>query len=157
VSFDVSLPSRETREPGSQTEPGSTKGRKPIRSDAMNGGIRGAMKHVAEHAASIVKLELELAGLELKKKVASLGIGIALGIAAAIFGLLMLGFLFATVAAAFATFLSTWLALLLVTVILLVLSGTLGALAVARIKKATPPVPEQAIREAKLTQEALKR
>ena len=123
----------------------------------MNGGIRGAMKQVAEHAASIVKLELELAGLELKKKVAALGIGIALAITAAVLGLFMLGFLFATIAAAFATFLSTWLALLLVTVILLVLTVTLGALAVARIKKATPPVPEHAIREAKLTQEALKR
>jgi len=123
----------------------------------MNGGIRGAAKQVAEHASSIAKLELELAGLELKKKVAALGLGLALGIGAAILGLLMLGFLFATIAAAFATFLSTWLALLVVTVILLILTGVLGLLALGLIKKATPPVPEQAIREAKLTQEALKR
>jgi uncharacterized membrane protein YqjE len=123
----------------------------------MNGGIRGAAKQVAEHASSIAKLELELAGLELKKKVAALGLGLALGIGAAILGLLMLGFLFATIAAAFATFLSTWLALLVVTVILLILTGVLGLLALGRFKKATPPVPEQAIREAKLTQEALKR
>ena len=123
----------------------------------MDGGIRGAAKQVADHASSIVKLELELAGLELKKKVAAFGLGIALAICAAIFGLLMIGFLFATIAAAFATFLSTWLALLVVTVILLVLSGVLGALAVRLIKKATPPVPEQAIREAKLTREVLKR
>ena len=122
-----------------------------------NGGVSGAAKQVAEHASSIAKLELELAGLELKKKVAALGTGIGLGIGAAIFGLFMLGFLFATIAAAFATFLSTWLALLVVTAILLVLSGTLGALALGRIKQGTPPVPEQAIREAKLTQEALKR
>jgi len=123
----------------------------------MNGGIRGAAKQVAEHASSIAKLELELAGLELKKKVAALGLGLALGIGAPILGLLMLGFLFATIAAAFATFLSTWLALLVVTVILLILTGVLGLLALGRFKKATPPVPEQAIREAKLTQEALKR
>ena len=84
----------------------------------MNGGIRGAAKQVAEHASSIAKLELELAGLELKKKVAALGLGLALGIGAAILGLLMLGFLFATIAAALATFLSTWLALLVVTAIL---------------------------------------
>ena len=69
----------------------------------------------------------------------------------------MLVFLFATIAAAFATFLSTWLALLVVTAILLALTGTLGVLALGRIKKGTPPVPEQAIREAKLTGEALKR
>ena len=122
-----------------------------------NGGVGGAAKQVAEHASSIAKLELELAGLELKKKLASLGIGIALGIGAALFALFMLVFLFATIAAAFATFLSTWLALFVVTAILLALAGTLGVLALGRIKKGTPPVPEQAIREAKLTGEALKR
>lgn len=123
----------------------------------QRGGVGGAAKQVAEHTSSIAKLELELAGLELKQKVAALGIGIGLGAGAAVFGLLTLGFLFATIAAAFATFLSTWLALLVVTGILLVLSGTLGTLARGRIKKGTPPVPEQAIREAKLTQAALKR
>lgn len=122
-----------------------------------NGGLGGAVKRVAEHASSIAKLELELAALELKKKIAALGIGIGLAIGAAILGLFMLGFLFATIAAVFATFLSTWLALLLVTVILLVLAGTLGMLALGKIRKGTPPLPEQAIREAKLTQEALKR
>lgn len=122
-----------------------------------NGGVGGAAKQVAEYASSIARLELELAGLELKKKLAALGIGIGLGIGAAIFALFMLGFLFATIAAAFATFLSTWLALLVVTAILLLLAGTLGMLALGRIKKGTPPVPEQAIREAKLTGEAMKR
>ena len=52
--------------------------------------------------------------------------------------------------------LDTWLALLLVTVGLLALAGLLGLLALSRIKKGTPPVPEQAIREAKLTTEALR-
>jgi uncharacterized membrane protein YqjE len=122
-----------------------------------NGGVGGAAKQVAEHASSIARLELELAALELKQKLASLGIGIGLGIGAALFALFMLGFLFTTIAAAFATFLSTWLALLVVTAILLALAATLGLLALGRIKKGTPPVPEQAIREAKLTGEALKR
>ncbi len=122
-----------------------------------NGGVGGAAKQVAEHASSIARLELELAGLELKQKVVALGIGIGLGLGAVIFAVFMLGFLFATIAAAFATFLATWLALLVVTVILLVLAATLGVLARGRFKKGAPPVPEQAIREAKLTQEALKR
>jgi hypothetical protein len=39
---------------------------------------------------------------------------------------------------------------------LFLLAGLLGMLALGRIKKGTPPVPEQAIREAKLTQTALK-
>jgi hypothetical protein len=100
---------------------------------------------------------MELAALELKKKVTSLALGIGFGVGAALFGLFAMGFAFATIAAAFATFLSTWLALLIVAGILLGLSGMLGLLALGRLKKATPPVPKQAIQEAKLTTEALKR
>jgi uncharacterized membrane protein YqjE len=124
---------------------------------AQNGGVGGAAKTVAEHASAIAKLELELAGLELKKKVAAIGVGIGMGVGAGLFGVFALGFLFATIAAVFATFLSTWLALLLVTVLLLVIAGVLGVLALKSIRKGTPPVPEQAIQEAKLTSSALKR
>jgi uncharacterized membrane protein YqjE len=118
--------------------------------------LGSAAKEVAERASALVRLELELAKLEVGRKVASLGAGIALGIGAALFALYALGFLFATIAAALATFLSTWLALLIVTVFLLLLAAVLGVLALGRIRKGTPPVPEQAIAEAKLTGEALK-
>lgn len=123
---------------------------------SADGGVGGAAKQVAEHASSIAKLELELAILELKKKVVALGLGIGLGLGAAIFALFMLGFALAAVAAAFATFLSTWLALLIVAGILFLLVGMLGALALGAIKKGTPPVPEQAIMEAKMTSAAIK-
>ena len=39
---------------------------------------------------------------------------------------------------------------------LLLLAGILALIGVSRVKKSSPPVPEQAILEAKLTQEALK-
>ena len=68
----------------------------------------------------------------------------------------VIGFAFATVAAALATTLSTWLALLVTTGILLLLTLALAILGVSRIRKGTPPLPEQAIREARLTTEALK-
>jgi hypothetical protein len=115
-----------------------------------------AAKQVAEHASALARLEMELAALELKRKVTALGVGIGLGIGALIFVLFALGFGFATVAAALATFLSTWLALLIVTGGLLLLGALLGVLALGRIKRGTPPVPKQAIQEAKLTTEALK-
>jgi hypothetical protein len=115
-----------------------------------------AAKQVSQHASAIVRLELELAALELKRKVAALGIGIGLGLGAALMLLFMLGFGLATVAAALATVVSTWLALLIVTGALLGLAGLLGILALGSIKKGTPPVPEQAIEEAKLTSAALK-
>jgi uncharacterized membrane protein YqjE len=119
-------------------------------------GLGTAVKSVAERASAIVRLELELAALELKRKVVSLGLGIALALGAAIFLMFTLGFAFATVAAALATTMSTWLALLVTTGILFLLAAALGVLGLAKIRKGTPPVPEQAIREAKLTTEALK-
>jgi uncharacterized membrane protein YqjE len=121
-----------------------------------NSGLGATTKEVAEHASSLFRLELELATLELKTKATNLGLGIGLGIGAALFALFGLGFLFATIAAALATAMSTWLALLIVTLGLLVITSILALVAVNRIKKGTPPVPEQAIREAKLTTDALK-
>jgi hypothetical protein len=124
---------------------------------AARKGIGGAIRQVAERATNVFKLEVELAQLEVKKKVTSIGIGIGLGLGAAFVGLFGLLFMFATIAAALATFLSVWLALLIVTAVLFGLTGVLGLLAVGRLRKGSPPVPKEALREAKLTSEALKR
>jgi len=119
-------------------------------------GLGAAVKEVAERASAIVRLELELAAMELKRKIFSLGLGIALALAAAIMLLFVVGFAFATIAAALATVVSTWLALLITTGILFLFALALGAVGVLKIKQGSPPVPEQAIREARLTTEALK-
>jgi hypothetical protein len=118
--------------------------------------VSDAVRNVAERATSVARLEAELALLELKEKVVALGLGIAFAVGAGVFGLFALGFGFAAVAAALATFLPTWLALLVVTAALGALAGLLVLLAVGRFKQGTPPVPEQAIREAKLTTAAIK-
>ena len=128
----------------------------PTHATERNGGLGVAAKQVAEHASSLARLELELAKLEIGRKVAALGIGIGLGLGAALFVLFAIGFLLAAAAAALATTISTWLALLLVGAGLFLLAGLLGVLALGAIKRGTPPVPEQAIHEAKLTQTALK-
>jgi hypothetical protein len=119
-------------------------------------GLGAAARAVSERISSIVRLEIQLAVSELKRKVVALGLGIGLLLGAGIFLLFMLLFAFLTVAAAFATFLSTWLALLITTGILFAIAGLLGFLGITSLAKGTPPVPEQAIAEAKLTTEALK-
>lgn len=124
---------------------------------SANGGIGGAARRVADHARSLVRLELQLAASEIKKKVIALGLGLGLAAAALLFAVLMLIFALATVAAALATFLATWLALLVVTGILLLLAAVCGGLAAGRLKKGASPVPEAAIHEAKLTTEAIRR
>jgi len=119
-------------------------------------GVGAAAKQVAEHASALARLELELAGLELKKKVAALGVGAGLLIAAAVCGVFMLGFGLAALAAGIATAVATWAALLIVTGALGLLAGLLGLFGLGRLRKGTPPLPEQAIAEAKKTTEALR-
>ena len=128
----------------------------PTRETTEPNGVGPAAKQVAEHASSLARLELELAILELKKKAANLGIGIGLGAGGLLFALFALGFTFATIAAALALTMPWWAALLVTTAILFFLAGTLATVGILMIQKATPPVPEQAIAEAKLTSEALK-
>ena len=119
-------------------------------------GLGEAAKQVAEHASALARLELELAALELGRKVKALALGIALALVAAILLLFALGFGLASAAAALAIPLSTWLALLIVAGGLLVAIALIGMLALQQFKRGAPPVPKQAIEEARLTGEAIK-
>jgi putative superfamily III holin-X len=120
------------------------------------GGLGGAAKRIADRARTIVRLELELAKLELQRKVAAIAVGAGLGIAAAVLLLFALGFALAGAAAALETQLSTWASLLIVAGALVLLAGGLGVAALGALRKGTPPVPEQALEEARLTTEALR-
>ncbi len=119
-------------------------------------GVGTAAKDVADHAKALVGLEFELASLELKGKVGALGVGAVLGAGAALLAVFALGFLLAATAAGLATAMATWLALLLVAAGLLVLTGVFAGLALSAFKKGSPPVPEQAIEEARKTGETLR-
>jgi hypothetical protein len=121
-----------------------------------NHHLSAAAKQVAEHASALTRLEVELAQLELKQKAQSLGVGVGLGAGAAVLALYGLGFLLATIAAALALVVDWWLALLIVTGVLFLIAGIAGVIARGRFRNATPPVPEQAIEEAKRTTEAIK-
>lgn len=123
----------------------------------MNGlGLSGATKRVADHARSIVQLEIQLAASELKRKVAALAVGIGLLVGAAVLGLLALLFGLAAATAGIATALPVWLSLLIMFGGLFLLAGMLGAIGAALLRKGSKPVPEQAIAEAQITTEALR-
>ena len=121
-----------------------------------NGGVRDAARQVADRTTAIARLELELALLELKRKATALGIGVGLAVAGGVLAFFMLGFLFATIAAVLATFLPWWLALLIVTLALALGATVCVLVARNRFAAATPPLPEQAIEEAKLTTSTLR-
>ena len=124
----------------------------------MNGGLglSGAARRVADHARSLVRLELELAAAEVKRKLAALAAGIGLVLAAAVLGLLAIVFALAAGAAGIASALPVWEALLVMFGGLIVLAGILAAVGIGLLRKGSPPVPEQALEEAKLTTEALR-
>lgn len=123
----------------------------------MNGmGLSGATRRVADHARSFVRLELQLAAAEMKKRLAALALGIALAASAAVFGLIALAFGLAAATAAIAIALPVWLSLLIMFGGLLLLAGTLGGIGLILLKRGAKPVPEQAVEEARLTTEAIR-
>ena len=128
----------------------------PTRAERGNGGVQAAVHEVAEHARNLARLEVELAATELRRKGAAFGVG---AVSLALGGVLVLfavGFLGAAAAAALAIVLPTWGALLVVGGSFLVVAGILLALGRSRLRRAVPPVPEQAVEEAKLTGAALR-
>jgi hypothetical protein len=119
-------------------------------------GLAAAAGRVADHARRLVTLELELARNELKRKAGVMAFGAGLGAGAVIFALLAVTLLVAAVAAALALVIPVWAALLAVGFGALLLAAGLGMAAVAALKRGAPPVPEQAIEEARFTSAALR-
>lgn len=123
----------------------------------MNGlGLSDAARRVADHAREFVRLEVELAVAELKAKAAALGAGLGILAGAAMFAFLALCFALAAAAAGLATTLAVWESLLIMFGALVLLAGILGAIGAVLLRKASNPMPEQAIEEAQVTTEALR-
>ena len=128
----------------------------PTRATNANGGLSAAAKDVADHASNLANLVKELAALEVKEKMGKLGAGAGLAVGAGLFALFGLGWLIASGSAALALALPWWAALLITAGALFLLAAILGLVGRSMIKKGSPPVPEQAIEEARLTQAVLK-
>lgn len=114
------------------------------------------MKRVASHLASVVRLQKELALVELKHKGAKLGAGVALAVGAGVFAFYAVAFGLATIAAALALVVDWWLALLIVFGVLVLITLVLLLVAVRLLRKAAPLAPTQAIEEGRLTKQVLR-
>jgi uncharacterized membrane protein YqjE len=119
-------------------------------------GVPRAARSTVQRVSNIVRLERELAALELKKKLQRLGIGAGLLGLAAFIALIGIAFLLVTITALIALALPWWAALLIMTVVLFLIAAGLGYLGLQNLKKGSPPVPVQAIEEAQRTQAVLK-
>jgi hypothetical protein len=131
------------------------RGNLPVMPFLRTNGVGYAAKEFVERARSIVRLEIELALLEIKAKLTRIGVGVGLAAGAAVVALFALGFLFAGIAAAIALALPWWASLLIVSATLFGVTALLAFLGIKSIKAGTPPMPEEAIEEARLTTEAI--
>jgi hypothetical protein len=106
-------------------------------------------RHLTELTTRLVRDEVELAKAELDEKAKSAGIGAGMLSAAALTGLYALGALTAAAIMALSTAVDAWLAALIVAGAYAVLAGLVAMVGKARVRRATPPVPERALESAK--------
>lgn len=123
---------------------------------SKNGGVGQAVKEITDRLKTILTLEIELAKLEVSRKIAAFAVGIGMLVGAAVLALYAVGFLLAALASGLDTWLPHWLSDLAVGLGLLFVLVLPLAL-IGKKKLSTPPVPKRAIHEAKLTSEVLKK
>jgi hypothetical protein len=115
---------------------------------------------VSEHASTLVREEIELAKAEVSAKVAKLGRGAVVGVAAGTFAFLALILILHGIAWLLGEELfdgNIWAGYFVTAGIFLLIAALAGFIAYRAVKAGSPPVPEQAIEEAKLTKEMLER
>jgi MFS family permease len=104
------------------------------------------VQRLSAQLSELVRRELDLARTELAAKGKRAGAGAGLAGAGGVVALFGVGALIAAAIAGLATVVPVWLSALIVGVVLLLVAGVLALVGRSRLRQATPPVPEQAVR-----------
>jgi hypothetical protein len=107
------------------------------------------VKLASEQISHLVRDELRLAQAELTVKGKQAGIGAGMLGGAGVVALYGVAALLTTVVLLLALVMPAWLATLIVGVVLLFIAGAMAMIGRARVKRATPPVPERAVNSVK--------
>lgn len=113
---------------------------------------------VSHGTSALIREELELAKAEVSEKVGKLLRGSVVGIAAGVFAFLALILIMHGVAWLLAEELfggNVWSGFFIEAALFLLIAAVAGLVAYRAVQAGAPPVPEQAIEEAKLTKELL--
>jgi uncharacterized membrane protein YqjE len=113
---------------------------------------------VSEQGSTLVREEIELAKAEVSEKVGKLLRGSVVGIAAGVFAFLALILVMEGIAWLLNEEVfdgKTWPGFFIEAAVFLLIAALAGLLAYKAVKAGSPPVPQQAIEEAKLTKETL--
>lgn len=115
---------------------------------------------VSENASTLVREEIELAKAEISEKVGKILRGSVVGIAAGTFGFLALIMIFHGIAWLLGEEVfsgNIWAGYFVTAAGFLLLAALAGFIAYRSVRAGSPPVPQQAIEEAKLTKEMLEK
>jgi uncharacterized membrane protein YqjE len=121
----------------------------PEPGDLRDRSLGELLRQLSEETTRLVHQELELAKAELQQKGRQAGMGAGMFGGAGALGLAALGALTACFILALNAIMPAWLAALIVAVVCGIVAFVLVKQGQARVKRATPPVPEQTIETVK--------
>ncbi|PKH42846.1 Putative Holin-X, holin superfamily III [Nocardioides alpinus] len=107
----------------------------------------GALVHqLSQQIPDLVRSEIRLAQAEVAEKGKRAGVGIGMFSVAGLLGFFAVGTLVTTAILGLATVLDTWLAALVVAIVLVIGAAVAGLAGKNKVAEATPAAPEKAIR-----------
>jgi uncharacterized membrane protein YqjE len=114
------------------------------------------MRRLSDQMGTLVRQEIELAKTEVSEKGKRAGIGAGMFGGAGVAGLYMVGTLLATIIAALSLAMDTWIAALIVTVVLGAIAAVLALQGKNKVQEAAPPAPERTIASVKRDADTIK-
>ena len=103
------------------------------------------LKEFSDQATTLLRKEIALAKLEASEKGKKAAVGAGMFGGTGVFGFYAFGAVTACAILALATVVASWLAALIVGVVYAAIAGVLALRGKAQVKRASPPVPEQAV------------
>jgi hypothetical protein len=111
---------------------------------------------MTEQVSVLIRDELKLAQLEMSRKGKEAALGAGMFGASGVVAFYGVGCLLACAIIAISGVLAAWLAALIVGAALLAIAGTMALLGKGRMRKAAPPLPEQAVADVKADVEEIR-
>ena len=118
--------------------------------------VSDLVKQLSDQTTHLLRAEVELAKAELTQKGKQAGIGAGMFGGAGVVALYGGGALVAAIIALLATAMDTWIAALIVAVVLFAVAGIVALMGKKRVQSATPLAPEAAIETSKADVELTK-
>jgi len=130
---------------------------RPAQPQVAPGASAGELvRQLSEQVSALVRDELKLAQLEMTRKGKQAGLGIGMFGASGLVALYAVGCLVACAVIAISSVVRAWLAALIIGAALLAVSGVTALLGKGRLRRSTPPVPEQAVGSVKADVEEIR-